>query len=101
MGNRKIMDGQFKFLKELYKKGIFDKFICDGFYLDIKDFDWKQFVYFWVLEDFLYECFEMMFVYVFCCIVGQSFYVDNYGFCLIILDVYMYEFVGQFVDFGV
>lgn len=55
MLNKKIMDGQFKFLKELCKKGILDKFICDGFYLDIKGFDWKQFVYFWVLEDFLYE----------------------------------------------
>lgn len=93
MVNKKIMDGQLKSSKELYKKGTLDKSTCDGFHLDIKGSDRKQSVHFRVLEDLLYERFEMMFVYVFCRTVGQSFHVDNHGPCLTILDAHMHESV--------
>lgn len=88
------MDGQLKSSKELYKKGTLDKSTCDGFHLDIKGSDRKQSAHFRVLEDLLYERFEMMFVQVFWRSVGQGSHVDNHGPCLTILDAHMHESVG-------
>lgn len=99
--NIKIIDGQFKSWKELYKKGTLDKSACDGFHLDMKRSDRKQSVHFRVLEDLLYERFKMMFVQVFCRSVGQGFQVDNHRPCLTILDAHMHESVGKLVDLGV